>query len=340
MYEVLCGGAGVRILLAGGVGFIGAHLARLLLDAGHAVTCLDAANLNSTDNATATPAFQQRSALIAGATVVRGDVAVRGQWQRVFERFDPDCVCYLAAVPLVDKVTSHPEAAARSMSAGLVNGLEITRASSRRRRFVYVSSSMVYGHFASDPLPEDALTNPVNLYGALKLAGEILTHGYLTGTQHEAVVVRPIAVYGPTDIHGRVVQKCCEAALTDKPFTLNAAESRIDFTWVGDLAAGVALAATTPGAAGETFNLAFGCARSLEELVELVRRHSGGLSVVHVNKKASDRPRRGALDIGKAARLLGYAPQMDLEAGIVRYLDFLKNSALCRPAATGALVPS
>lgn len=339
MREVLCWSAGMNILLAGGTGFIGAHLARILLDAGHAVTCLDVANLNSAGGGAAIPALQRRLALIDGATVVRGDVADRGQWQEVFARFDPDCICYLAAVPLVDRVARDPEAAAPSMSAGLTNGLEITRASSRKRRFLYVSSSMVYGHFASDPLSENALTSPVSLYGALKLAGEILTRGYLAATQHEAIVVRPIAVYGPTDIHGRVVQRCCEAALAGKPFTLNGSES-IDFTWVEDLAAGVALAATAPDAAGETFNLACGRARSLDELVELVRRHSGGLSVVHVNKTTSDRPRRGALDIGKAKRLLGYAPQMDLEAGIIRYLDFLKNSALGGAAVAEALVPS
>lgn len=317
----------MRTLLIGGAGFVGAHLARRLLDEGHEVAAFDILDLDrGTTTGGISQAYRQRAQwLLRGAEVMTGDLADREAVRRALDRFDPDCIYNLAAVPLVGQVEANPAEAAASMTSGLANCLEVVRESRRPRRFVFVSSSMVYGHFTADPVPEEAPTSPVNLYGGLKLAGEVLTRAYLARTRHEAVIVRPSGVYGPTDVHGRVVQKCCEAALTGEPFIVTNPESTfIDFTWVEDLAAGLALAGMAPGAAGETFNLTFGGARSLEELVELVGQHHA-LSVMRASTDGDSRPRRGTLDISKARRLLGYAPRMTLEAGMSRYLAFLRS---------------
>ena len=258
---------------------------------------------------------------------MRGNVGNRAQLALTMRQFEPDCVCYLAAQPLVHQVDANPAEATDSMTTGLTNCLELIRRETRSIRFVYTSSSMVYGHFTADPITEDAPTTPVNLYGGLKLAGEILTRTYLDRTSHEAVIVRPSGVYGPTDIHGRVVQKCCEAAVTGEPFVANNPESTfVDFTWVGDLAKGILLAATSPTAGGETFNLTLGKARSLSDLIGVVSCQTGGaLRVVATDTELAYRPRRGALGIEKARRLLGYAPQVDLELGVQKYLNFIRQ---------------
>lgn len=330
----------MRAVVIGGLGFVGSHLVRRLLGEGHEVAILDCGvDLlvpPRSSGIAASLAYRQQT-LLPGAQVHRIDVAEREALAQALTAIEPDCIFYLAAVPLVSQVEANPAEAGRSMVSGLTNTLEIVRASARPTRFVYVSSSMVYGHFATNPVGEDAPTQPVNLYGTLKLGGELLTHGYLARTKHESVVVRPSGVYGPTDIHGRVVQKACEAALTGEPFiAANPAETFIDFTWVEDLVAGMAAAGQAPGVSGESFNLTFGNARSLEELVAVVAREAGHLNVVRSHTVASDRPRRGSLDVARARRLLGYSPAVDLETGVRRYLAFL--NAQTTPAAAVATV--
>lgn len=324
----------MRAVVVGGLGFVGSHLVRELTDRGHTVSVIDCGLLgqDSEDRhppgSIAASLAYRRHELMPGARIARIDVAHRPGLAEALQAADPDCVYYLAAAPLVSQVDANPPEAGRSMMLGLTHVLEIVRARRQPTRVVYISSSMVYGHFVANPVPEDAPTKPVNLYGALKLAGEVMTHSYLARTPHESVVVRPSGVYGPTDIHGRVVQKACEAALTGEPFIAsNPAETFIDFTWVGDLVSGLAAAGETRGLGGETFNLTFGGARSLEDLIGVVLREAGALNVVRSSVGAGDRPRRGSLDVSRAHRLLGYRPLVDLEAGVRRYLAFLTSHA-------------
>ncbi len=194
---------------------------------------------------------------------------------------------------------------------------------------------MVYGNFTQDPLPESAATAPTNLYGGFKLAGETLTRAYLENTDIESVIIRPTGVYGPTALNNTVVQTFCEAAILGGALEARDAQNTfIDFTWVEDLAFGLAQAGLTPGIDNEIFNLSFGKARSLEELVGLVVAAHPSTRVLFTAEHDRTRPRRGgALDISKARDRLGYAPQINLEAGILRYMKFLHNSEMHPQAA-------
>ena len=247
-----------------------------------------------------------------------------------YNRFEPDVVVHLAAIPLVEVATRQIEAAASSLSEGLINVLEVIRTTPSVRRFVYASSSMVYGNFAVDPMPEDGPKDPLNIYGGLKLAGETLTRAYLYPTDVEHVMVRPSSVYGPTDQHRRVVQKFCENALAGRPVKVNDRNDHImDFTYVDDIAAGFHLASTHPGAGNETFNMTYGTARTVSELANIIRLSVPGLQISDEDIDDSDRPTRGSLTIDKARRLLGYAPKWPLERAIPVYLDHLtRNRAL------------
>lgn len=321
----------MRVLITGGAGLIGSHLSRLLLDQNHEVLALD--DFTFSYSAALSPALPADIAyrtgqLMAGARLLRCSTFEKARLRELLTDFGPEVVVHLAAIPLVAVATQHVEAASRSLSEGLIALLEVLRSASGVRRFVYASSSMVYGHFRYDPMPEDGTTAPVNIYGGLKLAGEVLTRAYLQPTGIEPVIVRPSAVYGPTDHHNRVVQKFCEAALDGTPVQLNARNDHtMDFTYVEDIAQGFFLAATHPQAAGETFNMTFGQARRLSDLFRVIRSIEPGLTASTEDIDDHDRPTRGRLSIAKAHRLLGYAPRWPLERGIVAYLDYLRNGA-------------
>ena len=144
-------------------------------------------------------------------------------------------------------------------------------------------------------------------------------------------IVRPSAVYGPGDCNGRFLQRLVEAATTGVPLQLTAdPATRLDFTWVKDLARGLADAATNPGAIGETFNLTAGNARSLGDAIDVVRR-TATPSPCAAGRAGRCARRRGTLDIARARTVLGYRPRCSLEDGLAAYLD--TAAGLRAPAA-------
>ncbi|MDZ4371004.1 MAG: NAD(P)-dependent oxidoreductase [Phenylobacterium sp.] len=316
------------VLVTGGAGFIGAHLARRLLDAGIETVILDAfqhVRGPITDSSFGTE-LAYRSRLMAGAKVIRADIRQPSEVDAIVERVRPEVIVHLAATALVPVAEAHPIETQETIVAGTGNLLVAARRCSSVDRFVYVSSSMAYGDFAASGADEDHPTQPMNIYGGLKLAGETITRAYLARGRARPVIVRPSGVYGPGDLGGRVVQSFCEGALAGRPLRLSAhGDSAIDFTWVRDLADGLYLAATRPNAADETFNLTYGNARTLDDLIAILRAQVPDL-VVEFGSEDAPRPKRGSLDIGKARRLLGYAPSVTLERGVRQYLSHFAAS--------------
>ena len=319
----------MRVLIFGGAGFIGSHLVARLVRSGVQVTVFDAnccyggGTLSRDQEWNLT---HRRRHLLRGARIIEGDVRHEGHVRAAMKQSEPDCVLYLAGVPTVQLTKTHVQEAGDSMIRGLAATLQIVRKSKCVRRFVYVSSSMVYGDFEAAPISENAKTEPLSLYGGLKLAGEVMTRAYLSGTAVERVTIRPSGVYGPTDIHCRVVQAFCEGALNrGKIAIINGDATVIDFTWVEDLVDGLARAATHPCAADQTFNMTFGEGRSLEDLVRIVSTLAPGVKVVRTWVAQSGQPRRGSMDTSRARQLIGYRPVVDLETGVARYLDFLRT---------------
>ncbi len=320
----------MKILVTGGAGLVGSHLIRKLVNDGHDVVVLDDFTYSYTGQPSPSIMYDIKmrvEVLLKGARVERCSTFEKTKLLKILTEFKPDVVAHLAAVPLVTVATAHVEYAFQSLLAGLANVLEIMRDSPWAHRFVYASSSMTYGNFLMDPMPEDGPQNPLNIYGGLKLAGEVLTKSYLYPTDIEHVIVRPSAVYGPTDQHRRVVQKFCENALLGEPVLVKAVNDHImDFTYVEDIAQGFYLACTHPKAANEAFNMTYGAARHLSELVEVIREFEPSIRMASDDIDDSDRPTRGTLSIEKARTLLGYAPEWPLERGIQSYLEYLRGA--------------
>ena len=265
--------------------------------------------------------------------LLEADLADDATARAVFEELKPTHVVHAAALSRVDVARSDPALAMRANLELTNTMLHTAAAVGGVRRFVQLSSSMVYGHFDSLVAAETHPRRPVEPYGASKLACEVLADAWGRREGIETVNVRPSAVYGPGDFNGRVTQKFVDAAVEGAPIVLfEGGRERLDFTFVEDAARFLALAVLEPAAANETFNLSGNDTRTLLELGELVHGYVPN-AVLQLKDAQSDRPRRGSLDTTKAATRLGYQPRVSVEEGIRRMLLARGAAVPDKPAA-------
>lgn len=315
-------------MLTGGAGFVGAHVCRQLLEESYSVIVYDAfVNYISPLESLYQHYLEKRFEGISDRlTIVRGNTLNKTDLRRVILKHEPDRIIHLAALPIADLANVQSEEALTSILHGAVNILEVIRDTDFVKRFVYISSSMVYGDFQYVPADEEHQKVPKEVYGGTKYAGEIMTQTFGRRYGIEYTIIRPSAVYGPTDVNRRVSQIFIENAIKGKEIVLhNGGQNKLDFTYVDDTAKGIILATFKDEAANEVFNITRGEGRSLLEYAEILKTHFPDLKMI---SKPADlfRPVRGALDISKARKLLGYNPEVSLEEGIKRYIDFLKTT--------------
>jgi len=327
-----------RVLITGGLGFIGFYTAKDLLGQGHEVTAYDAC-LNYIEPQKSTYPLQlnrRLQALENRVRIIRGDTRDLNAMASALSETEPEVVIHLAAVPLATAANKFATEAIQTNLYGTMTLLEALRTSPSVRRVVFASSSFVYGNFRYEPADEEHPTDPIDIYGGTKLSGEALVKGYARRAGIQFVIVRPSAVYGPMDANRRVTQIFIDNAFAGRPLTLHdGGGSRVDFTYVEDAAAGMVLAALHPAAANETFNITRGEGRSIKELAEIVSSLIPGTRIESQHETEA-RPERGSLDIGKARRLLGYEPKVSLEEGMKRYVAYVRESGLADQASGAA----
>jgi len=320
-----------KVLITGGAGFIGSYVSRKLLEMGHEVVIYDAfiqyiSPLKSILKDYTELRFQ---GIAEDIDFRRGDTRDKAHLRRIIMDTHPDKILHLAALPIADLSNKHSEEALTSILEGAVNVLEVIRDVDFVDRFVYISSSMIYGDFEEIPAPEDHPKRPKDIYGGTKYAGEVMTETYSRRYDIPYSIVRPSAVYGPFDINRRVSQIFVENALLGKPITLfGGGNQALDFTFVEDAADGMIKVLTHEDGAGNAFNITYGRGYTLRELAEILQEQVPSLEVNIVEEEDVFRPKRGALSIEKAKRMVGYSPQVGLEEGIKRYLDVYRNLAV------------
>ncbi len=322
-------------LITGGEGFVGFHLCRELTARGaERIVTYDARKHWVPDAESRwTECHSHRIDQLdtdGRVTRVHGDTTDRTRLQETIECYEPDAVIHLAALPIATVCSDRPGAARRNILEGTLSVLDATLdAGIDVDRVTYVSSSMVYGDFETSeggdvqPATEEQDCDPKGIYGSLKLAGERLVRTYGRQFDLPYTIVRPSAVYGPTDCNRRVTEIFLRRSLRGERLRLdNGGYHQLDFTYVTDLAAGLALATTHEGASSETFNVTRGEGRSIRELASVIGQYTGGVQT-YTEERDRTRPRRGALDISKARDILGYEPSYSLEDGIAAWTEFV-----------------
>jgi len=320
----------VKYLITGGAGFIGHNVVRLLEQQGHDCividTCTDYGFIPKEE---LTYLIDNRLKRI-DARIRKIDIREGVFVDTIFKTYEPDVVIHMASFPRQKVVEQNPILASDVMSNGLINLLEKSK-QHKVKKFVYISSSMVYGDFEAD-VDETAQCNPIGQYGIMKFMGEKLVEDYSRRGCFEHVIIRPSAVYGEWDVEDRVVSKFMTKAMRGETLKVNGPDEVLDFTYVEDTAMGIVLAATKDQANGSIYNITRSEQRqwNLKDAAELAIKIAGQGSL-EVAPRDLSFPKRGRLDISRAVRELGYAPKINVEEGFQRYYDwYSQNPVLWR----------
>jgi UDP-glucose 4-epimerase len=319
----------MKILVTGGYGLIGHNVIKRLMDLGHHTFIADIkTNYGIIPQSEIDYLMHQRAEKIGHHLYFNTDIANTGPIDYVVQTTKPEVLVHMASFPRQKVVNANPQLGADVMMRGLINLLESAKTHGVKR-FVYISSSMVYGDF-QDQVTEDAVCNPQGQYGIMKLAGEWLVKDYARRTGMEYVIIRPSAVYGPLDVEDRVVAKFMLTAMRGQTLKVNGASETLDFTYVDDAADGIVAAALEVGAANDTYNITKSHSVSLLQAAQMVVGIVGKGSI-EVKDKDADFPSRGALNIDRARAKLGYDPKVDVEQGFHEYYKWLDNSVYWNP---------
>ena len=314
----------MKFLITGGKGFIGSKIVEMLSNDGHQVTIVD----NEDTYGIMTKAqldtlyqWRTRNWKAENILYIQGDILDRLVCLKAFSH-NPDIVIHLATYPRAKIVDNDPILGIPKVINTTTNLLWHAEKFGVRK-FVYVSSSMVYGDF-KDGTKEDGSTKPKNIYGEAKLAGERLTKLFQKRDNLDYVIVRPSGVYGPGDMPDRVVSKFFEKAMKNDPITLHKGENKVDFTYVEDTVQGIIKAATS-SVANVSFNITAGNATSLRTLANTIIEITNSESELEDTGNHKLYPMRGTLDISRAKDLIEYEPQYELKKGLEKYYEWIRQ---------------
>ena len=313
----------MNILVTGGLGLIGHNVVKRLQARCHTVSIIDTkTNYDIIPQEEINHLIAQRSQGLDLTKYYCLDIVNKWTIEPCFSVDKPEIVIHMASFPRQKVVNADPTLGSRVMSEGLINLLEHSN-KYQVRKFIYISSSMIYGDFKDD-VTEDAECRPQGQYGILKLAGEWLVKDYARRTNLAYTIIRPSAVYGPLDVEDRVISKFILNAMRGIPLKVNGANETLDFTYVDDAADGIVAAALSDRTNNKTYNITKSHSHSLLDAANLAVKVAGKGEII-VGNRDLDFPSRGALNIDAARRDFGFDPKIDVEQGFQNYYNWLKN---------------
>jgi UDP-glucuronate 4-epimerase len=316
----------MSILVTGGAGFIGSHLVRrLLAETASRVVILD--NFNDYYD----PLLKRAAiAELAGeprVTLVEGDFGEQDLDSRLLLDHGVRAIAHLGASPGVPASLAHPRQYFENNVLGTLALLEAARRHPVER-FLFASSSTVYGRGAAAPFVEDALLGvPASPYGASKHSAEVLglTYHQLFGVPFTSL--RLFNVYGPRLRPELALAVFTRATLEGSPLPLFGDGSVLrDFTHVSDICSGMIAALTAPDVAGQCINLGHDRPIAIKQLIKLIEAAAGKpAKVEHKPPRTEDMPFTHA-DLNKARRLLNYEPRVEIEQGVREYVEWFRTT--------------
>ena len=320
----------MTFLVTGGLGLIGHNIVQRLQAREERVVVVDTkTTYGIIPQAEIDYLMAEREKKIAPDTpIYLYDITDESDMDLLIGEHKPKVIIHCASFPRQKVVNANPALGADVMMRGLINLLESAK-KHKIERFVYISSSMVYGDFEDDVLEDDPC-RPQGQYGIMKLCGEDLVKDYSRRCGFEYVIIRPSAVYGPLDVEDRVVAKFMLTAMRGGVLRVNGANETLDFTYVDDAADGIVAAATRIMCRNMTFNITKSHSVSLLQAAEMIVKIVGQ-GTIEVRDKDADFPSRGALNIDRARTILSFDPKVDVEQGFQNYYNWLNNSVYWNP---------
>ncbi len=317
----------MAVLVTGGAGFIGSHLLDRLVQRGDDVVCLD--NFDDYYAPEAKRANVASAAASGRVELVEGDIRDAGLCMDVVGRADVEAVVHLAARAGVPASLERPQLCEQVNCGGTVNLLEAARRSGRVGRFVFASSSSVYGLNSKVPFAEDdPVPHPVSPYAATKRAGELLCHVYHHLYGLSVACLRFFTVYGPRQRPDLAIHRFARLIEDGRPVPVcGDGDASRDYTYVSDTVDGIVAALDAPpGRIGfEVINLGNGSPVRLCELVELIQESLGREAAIERRPpRPGDVPVTWA-DLSRAQALLGYEPRVPIRQGLARFVEWLRR---------------
>jgi UDP-glucuronate 4-epimerase len=313
-----------KILVTGGAGFIGSHLVEALLRAGRQVVIVD-----SLDDFYSPARKRTNLAEIAGvgeASFHQVDIRDLAALEAVFRQERPEVMIHAAARAGVRPSIELPKLYEEVNVAGTVNLLTLAQTFGVRK-FVFVSSSSVYGATARVPFIEDHLEmRPVSPYAATKLAGELICYTYAHLYHLPVVCLRLFTVYGPRQRPDLAIHKFTALLEAGKPIPIfgDGGSSR-DYTYVEDTVAGI-LASLDYDAEFEVFNLGNSHPVRLLDLVKELEKATGKRATLEFLPPQPGDVEITWADVTKARQLLGYDPKTPLGIGLKRFVAWYRRA--------------
>ena len=314
----------MNFLVTGGVGFIGSHVCERLLEAGHAVCALDDLN-DFYDPAIKQSTLRELQSRAQSFSFVHADITNRGEVDEIFGSMAFDQIIHLAARAGVRPSLENPALYQRVNVEGTVNVLEAARERGVKK-ITIASSSSVYGVNSKVPFSEaDPIFSAISPYAASKLACEALGHVYHHVHGMDVCMLRFFTVYGPRQRPDLAIHKFARLMQSGQPIPVfgDGSTSR-DYTYVDDTVDGV-IASTEKEFGYEIINLGESQTVELDRLIELLEQAMGVKAEINRQPaQPGDVPITFA-NIEKAQRLLGYNPQVKIEDGIPRFIEWFRQ---------------
>lgn len=319
------------VLLTGGAGFIGSHVAEALLQRGHSVAIID--NLDDFYEPAWKKANLEDIHRVGGYQFFDGDICAQETLREVVAQVKPDAVIHLAARAGVRPSIEMPRLYEQVNVGGTLNLLEICR-EFHVGKFIFGSSSSVYGATSHAPFSESQMElRPISPYAATKLAGEMLCYAYAHLFKLSVICLRFFTVYGPRQRPDLAIHKFTALIEAGRPLPIfgDGLAGR-DYTYIDDIVAGVLAALeygpprNNQGVGYEVFNLGDSRPVKLLELVKMLENVTRRKAVLeHHPLQPGDVPLTWA-DVSKANRVLGYRPKTPLEEGLQRFVVWYREA--------------